>query len=201
MKLFGTSTSPYTRKVRLVLLEKSIQHEFVTAPPREANSPVHGINPLARIPALVLDDGNCIFDSVVITEYADTLNDTPILIPRNDALARMRVRRWEALADGIADAAVLVRYEVTRPPEKQDAETITRNNNTITRALAHTAELLGNREWCEGGAMTLADLALAGTLTYLDLRQTDRNWRGAHPNLAAWFARMSGRASVKETLK
>jgi glutathione S-transferase len=201
MKLFGALTSPYTRKTRLVLLEKSIPHEFIIAPPREADSPVPGLNPLARIPVLALDNGNCIFDSVVITEYADTLNDTPILIPRNDAEARMRVRRWEALADGLADAAVAVRYELVRPPEKQDADTIARNNHTLTRALAHVAAQLGNREWCEGNALSLADLALTSALVYIDLRQTDRDWRGAHPNLATWFARMNEKKSVQATLK
>lgn len=201
MKLLGAQTSPYTRKARLVLLEKSLPHEYVIDPPREPGSTVPGVNPLGRIPALILDDGSCIFDSAVIAEYADTLNDAPILIPRGDAVARMRVRRWEALADGIADSAVLVRYEVIRPPEKRDADTVARNNNAITRALAHAAGQLGEREWLEGSALTLADLALTAALVYLDLRQAERDWRGAHPNLAKWFARMNERTSVKETLK
>ncbi|MDR2195923.1 MAG: glutathione S-transferase N-terminal domain-containing protein, partial [Gallionellaceae bacterium] len=184
-----------------VLLEKSIPHEFITAPPRDPDSPINGVNPLAKIPALVLDDGDCIFDSTVIAEYADTLNDAPILIPRNDALARMRVRRWEALADGIAEAAVAVRYETARPPEKQDEETITRNNNTLTRSLAHAAAQLGDKPWCEGGTITLADLALTAALVYVNLRQPDRDWRETHGNLAAWFERMSGRENVRKSLE
>ncbi len=196
MKLLGTNTSPYARKVRLVLLEKNIAHDYVVDPPREPGSSVARVNPLRRIPALILDDETCVFDSPVIAEYADTLNDTPILIPRNDAKARMFVKRWEALADGIIDSAVVVRIEVIRPIEKQDADIIMRHNNAITRALAYIAEQLGAREWCEGNRITLADLALVSALIYLDLRQVERDWRSAHPNLAAWFARMSGRASV-----
>jgi glutathione S-transferase len=200
MKLLGSNTSPYVRKVRLVLLEKNIPHTYLVDPPREPGSQVARVNPLGRIPALILDDETCVFDSPVITEYADTLNDAPILIPRNDALARMRVRRWEALADGIVDSAVVVRTESIRPPEKQDAEVSQRHYDAVTRAVAFAAQQLGQREWCEGTSITLADLALVSALIYLDLRQADRNWRGAHPNLAAWFARVSERASVRATL-
>lgn len=200
MKLLGTNTSPYVRKARLVLLEKNIPHDYVVDPPREPGSLVARANPLGRIPALILDDETCVFDSPVIAEYADTLNDHPILIPRNDARARMRVRRWEALADGIMDSAVVVRTESMRPTDRQEASNINLHNNAITRALAYAADQLGTREWCEGASITLADLALVSALIYLDLRQAERNWRGAHPNLAAWFARMSGRASVRATL-
>ena len=200
MKLLGTDTSPYVRKARLVLLEKNISHTYLVDAPREPGSQVARANPLGRIPALILDDETCVFDSTVIAEYADTLNDTPILIPRSNALERMRVKRWEALADGIMDSAVVVRTETIRPADKQDADIITRHNDAITRALAYAAEQLGGRVWCEGDAITLADLALVSALVYLDLRQAGRDWRGAHPNLAAWFARIGERASVRISL-
>ncbi|HEY0666025.1 MAG TPA: glutathione S-transferase N-terminal domain-containing protein [Gallionella sp.] len=199
MKLLGTNTSPYVRKVRLVLLEKNIPHTYLVDAPREPGSQVARANPLGRIPALLLDDETCVFDSPVIAEYADALNDNPVLIPRNDALARMRVRRWEALADGIMDSAVAVRNETMRPAGKQEPGNIDLHNLAITRALDHAAIQLGQRQWCEGAAITLADLALVSALIYLDLRQAERDWRGAHPNLAAWFARVSSRASVKAT--
>jgi glutathione S-transferase len=188
------------RKVRLVLLEKNIPHEYLIDAPRDAGSQVARVNPLGRIPALILDDETCVFDSPVIAEYADTLNDAPILIPRGDALARMRVKRWEALADGIMDSAVAVRNERIRPEEKQEPNNLTVHNNAVTRALAHAAESLGDREFCEGAALTLGDLALVSVLIYLDLRQPERDWRAVHPNLAAWFARMAERPSVKATL-
>lgn len=200
MKLLGTDTSPYTRKVRLVLLEKNIPHEYLVDAPREPGSLAARANPLGRIPALILDDETCVFDSPVCAEYADTLNNTIILIPRADALARMRVKRWEALADGIMDSAVVVRTERIRPEEKQEAGNINRHNDAITRALAFAAGQLGQREWCEGDAITLADLALVSALIYLELRQPERDWRGAHTNLAAWFARISARPSVRTSL-
>jgi glutathione S-transferase len=200
MKLLGTNTSPYVRKVRLVMLEKNIAHDYLIDAPREPGSQVARANPLGRIPALILNDETCVYDSPVIAEYADTLNDTPILIPRTNALERMHVKCWEALADGIMDSAVVVRTESMRSADKQEADIITRHNNAIARALDHAAEQLGQREWCEGPSITLADLALVSALIYLNLRQPERNWRMAHPNLAAWFARVSQRASVRATL-
>ncbi len=200
MKLIGSNTSPYVRKVRLVLLEKNLPHTYVIDPPSEPGSQVYSVNPLGRIPALIINDGTCIFDSTVIAEYADTLNDAPILIPRSDALARMRVKRGEALADGIMDSAVVVRMERIRPAEKQEQANIDLHNRAITRTLAHIAGQLGQREWCEGDGITLADLALVAALAYLDLRQPERDWRGEHPNLAAWFYRLGARPSVQSSL-
>lgn len=200
MKLIGITTSPYVRKARLVLLEKNIPHTFVIDSPHEPNNKVAQFNPLGRIPALILDDGTCVFDSVVIAEYADTLNDTPILIPRHDALARMVVKRGEALADGIMDSAIVVRMERIRPAEKQEQANIDLHNLAITRTLEHIAGQLGQNEWCVGNTITLADLALVAALVYLDLRQPERDWRSAHPNLAAWFNRLGTRPSVKTAL-
>ncbi len=199
MKLLGSDTSPYTRKARFVLLEKGIRHEYVVAPPREPGSPVPVANPLGRIPTLVLDDGTAVFDSPVICEHADGLAPAPVLLPRDPA-ARLRVKRWEALADGIMDSAVAVRTESLRPVDKQDPATLVLHGGAITRALAHAAGELGARSWCEGGALTLADLALVSALLYLDLRPPERDWRGAHPGLAAWAGRMAARSSVGATL-
>ncbi len=200
MRLLGTNTSPYTRKVRLVLLEKSIPCTYVVDPPREPGSEVPRTNPLGRIPALVLDDGTVVYDSPVICEYLDARYDTAVLIPRSDPETRMRVRRWEALADGIMDSAVVIRVESMRPAEKQDATTLSVHGAAITRALAFAARELSGRAWCEGSALTLADLALVSALLYLDLRQPERDWRGTHPELRAWAATMCERPSVRATL-
>jgi len=199
MILLGTDISPYVRKVRLVMLEKSIAHTYLVDAPREPGSQVARANPLGRIPALILDDDTCVYDSPVIAEYLDSLNDAPILIPRGDALARMRVKRWEALADGVMDSAVAVRSETLRPADKQDAAAIARHNDAVTRALDDAASQLGARQWCEGDVITLGDLALASAMIYLELRQPERDWRAAHPNLAAWFERIGQRASVRAT--
>jgi len=196
MKLFGSETSPYARKARLALLEKGLPHDWVVAPPREPGSPVPQLNPLGRVPTLVLDDGTVVFDSPVICEYVDSLGDRPALIPA-EPLARMRVKRWEALADGIMDSAVVVRLESLRPADRQDPPTLALHGAAITRALALAAGQLGKRPWCEGNALTLADLALVCALLYLDLRQPERDWRGQHPDLAAWAAGMLKRDSVR----
>lgn len=200
MKLLGTPTSPYVRKVRLMLLEKNIPHDYLIDPPREPGSLVARVNPLGRIPALILDDETCVFDSPVIAEYVDSLNDDPVLIPRDNAIARMRVKRWEALADGIMDSAIAVRNERIRPEEKQEPGNITLHNNAISRALDFASSSLGNAPWVNGDSISLGDLALFSTLVYLDLRQPERDWRMAHPLLAAWFARMAERPSAKISL-
>jgi glutathione S-transferase len=200
MKLLGTNTSPYVRKVRLVLLEKNIPHTYLIDIPNNPGSQVALVNPLGRIPALILEDGTCVYDSSVIAEYVDTLNDTPKLIPRHDVLARMRVKRWEALADGIMDSAIMVRNERTRPAGKQEAEIITLHSAAVSRALAHAATQLGKQEWCEGTTITLADLALASAIVYLDLRLPELGWRAQHGNLDAWFARMNNRPSMRTSL-
>jgi glutathione S-transferase len=200
MRLLGTNTSPYTRKARLVVLEKGLPCAYAVDPPREPGSQVPQANPLGRVPTLLLDDGAAVFDSPVICEYLDALNDSPILIPRADPLARMRVRRWEALADGLMDSAVVVRIESLRPADKQDPAAMALHGHAITRALVHAARELGPRSWCEGDSLTLADLALVSALLYLDLRQPERNWRALHPDLASWAARICARASVQATL-
>ena len=112
----------------------------------------------------------------------------------------MRVKRWEALADGIMDSAVVVRTERLRAAEHQLADNIDRHNEAISRALSFAAGQLGGNPWCEGSTITLADLALVSALIYLDLRQPERDWRGTHPELAAWFERVSGRDSVRTVL-
>ena len=200
MKLLGTPTSPYVRKVRLMLLEKNIPHEYLIDPPREPGSLVVRVNPLGRIPALILDDETCVFDSPVIAEYVDTINDNPMLIPRDDALARMRVKRWEALADGIMDSAIAVRNERLRPEEKQEPGNITLHNKAIDRALDFACINLGNNTWLNGETISLGDLALFSTLVYLDLRQPERDWRAAYPLLLAWYRRVAERPSAKISL-
>ncbi len=200
MKLLGSDTSPYTRKARFVLLEKGLAHDYVVAPPREPGSPVPQANPLGRIPTLLLDDGTAVFDSAVICEYADALGAGPALIPAGRE-ARMRVRRWEALADGIMDSAVAVRVESLRPPERQDPATLALHGAAIGRALAHAAAALADgRAFLEGDACSLADLALLAALAYLDLRQPERDWRGAWPALARFDAALRTRPALRAAL-
>lgn len=200
MKLLGAPASPYARKVRLMLLEKHIPHDYLIDMPREPDSQVARVNPLGRIPALILDDETCVFDSPVITEYVDSLNDTPILIPRDNAIARMRVKRWEALADGVMDSAIAVRMERVRPEDKQMPSEMALHNRAIDRALDFASISLGNNPWTHGEEISLGDLALFAALVYLNLRQPERDWRTPHPNLALLYDRVAERPSGKTVL-
>ncbi len=201
MKLLGSPASPYARKARLVLLEKGIAHDYQTDSPRQTDSVAARMNPLARIPVLILDDGTTLFDSPVIAEYADSLNDTPILIPRHDPLARAQVKCGEALADGIMDAAVAIRLDSLRPDQQQDHEAVVRHRTAVMRSLAFAAERLGkgNLFLC-GEQLSLADYALVSALIYLDLRLADITWRDNHPPLKAWFDRIHSRPAVQASL-
>ena len=113
MKLLSSPASPYTRKVRIVLTEKKIECELETVDVAPAENPVNRHNPLGKIPTLLLDDGTALYDSRVIVEYLDNVSPVSRLIPE-PARQRIVVRRWEALADGVLDAGLLVRYESLR---------------------------------------------------------------------------------------
>ena len=114
MKLLSSQTSPYARKVRIALAEKKIEYELVEASPWDAGTSVPAINPLGKVPVLMLDDGTALYDSRVIVEYLDTVSPVSRLIPE-PSRQRIAVKRWEALADGICDAAVLIVRESKRP--------------------------------------------------------------------------------------
>jgi len=200
MKLFVTPTSPYARKVRVVLAEKRIDCEIVVVPSLAApESPVPAHNPLGKVPTLVLDDGESLYDSVVIVGYLD--NKTPVahLIPQ-DNYERALVRRWEALADGMCDAAVAVVMEKRRAPEKQDETVIERQLLKVQRGLAAMARDMGDAKWSAGEHFTLADIAVGCALGYLGLRMPEIDWRGEYPNLARLYEQLLKRPSFKESV-
>lgn len=199
MKLVTSLTSPYGRKARIVLLEKKIPFQLQIENPWQQDSPVATYNPLGKVPVLVLEDGVSVFDSRVIVEYLDTLTPVAHLIPR-EAKARMMVRGVEALADGMVDAAVAVYLERKRAPERQDADWIALQEQTMQRGLDALGEALGEKTLFLGTAMTLADIACVCALGYLDLRFPHISWREAHPTLARFADKFAERASFKETV-
>jgi len=199
MKLIAAPSSPYSRKVRIVLAEKHIDYEMVTDNPGDAATHVPDYNPLGKIPVLVLDDEITLFDSRVIVEYLDSASPVGRLIP-DDTRQRIQVRRWEALADGCTDAAVAIVYEKRRPADKQSTDWIARQQGKIDRALKAMSDDLGNRPGCSGEGYNLADIAVGCTLGYLDLRMPDLNWRKPYPNLGKLFDKLSKRASFKDTV-
>jgi len=198
MKLIGSPTSPYTRKVRIVLAEKRIDYDFVVDNPNAAETRVADYNPLGKVPVLVLDDEATLFDSRVIVEYLDSANPVGRLIPE-DTRRRIQVRRWEALADGCTDAAVAIVYERRRPADRQFADALARQQAKIDRALKAMAEELGDKAWCSGDHYNLSDVAVGCTLGYLDLRLPDVGWRKLYPNLVKLADKLAQRPSFQDT--
>ena len=199
MKLFGTPGSPFARKVRIVLAEKNIAHDYIVARASTPDSPVPAYNPLAKIPTLVRDDGRALYDSPVIIEYLDSLGSGPALIPE-EFDARIEVKRWEALGDGITEAAVNINHEYREPKDKQrSAEWFTKQQLKIDRGLARMEQDLGSNEYCVFSRFTLADIAAGYALGYIDYALPDYPWRKAHPALARLAARLEARPSFIST--
>ena len=193
MKLVVSLTSPYARKIRVVLAEKGLPFELEVDIPWLADTRVPGYNPLGKVPALVADDGEVWFDSPVIAEYLDTLAG-PALLPA-DRLAALPERQAEALADGITDAAVAAFLEGMRPAERQDPASIERQLGKIHRGLAALEQRLAQRKGLGGAVLGVADIAAGCTLGYLDFRFAHLGWRAAHPQLAAWADGLLARPS------
>lgn len=198
MKLVTSLTSPYGRKVRVVLAEKKIPFQLQVENPWAPDSPVASVNPLGKVPVLVLEDGVSVFDSRVIVEYLDHVSPVAHLIP-SEPKARMMVRGVEALADGVTDAAVALFLEKKRAPEQQSADWLVLQEKTLFRGLEALSEALGEKPWYLGNSMTLADVACGCTLGYLGLRFADIDWRTVHPNLAKLFDKLMTRASFQDT--
>lgn len=199
MKLIGSLTSPFVRKVRIVADEKHIDLEFIVDVPWHPDTKVSEFNPLGKVPVLVLDDGATLFDSRVIVEYLDTVTPVSRLIPEGNR-QRIAVKRWEALADGITDSAALIFIERTqRATEHQNQDWITRQEQSVFRGLEAMSEELGEKKWCTGDLMNLADITVGCTLGYLDFRFPEINWREAHPNLAKLADRLNALEVFKDT--
>lgn len=199
MKLIASHTSPYARKVRIALAEKKIEYELVEESPWAAQTAVPAYNPLGKVPVLVLDDGTTLFDSRVIVEYLDTVSPVSRLIPEPNR-QRIVVKRWEALADGICDAAVTLVLERKRPARQQNKDWLDRHQRKIDLGLKELADELGEKAWCNGDAYSLADIATGCALAYLDLRHAAIDWRAAYPNLVKLTERLAKRPSFAETV-
>jgi glutathione S-transferase len=200
MKLIGSSSSPYVRKVRVVLAEKKLDYSFELENVWSADTSIHLSNPLGKVPCLVMEDGSSMYDSRVIAEYLDTLTPVCKLLPPNGR-DRADVKVWEALSDGVLDAAVLVRLEKTlRPAEQQSAAWIERQMGKVHAGLAVMSANLGESPFCKGNHYTLADVAVGCTLGWLQFRFPDIGWRSDYANLARLFDKLSERASFKETV-
>jgi glutathione S-transferase len=200
MKLIGSLASPYVRKVRVVMAEKKLDYDLVLDNVWGPDSVVPQSNPLGKVPCLIMEDGAAMFDSRVIVEYLDTLTPVGKLIPPQSR-ERAQVKCWEALADGVQDAALLVRMEKTlRPDEQQSAYWIERQMGKVHAGLKAMSSGLGDTPYCMGNHFTLADVALGCALGWLSFRFPDIAWRQDYPNLAKLFDRVSERPSFRDTM-
>ena len=199
MKLIGSLTSPYVRKVRIVFLEKKVDVDLELENVWAADTKIALNNPLGKVPCLILDDGEAIYDSHVIAEYVDTLSPVGKLIPAGSR-ERATVKTWEALADGVDDAGILARLEVTlRPTVQQSSEWLERQMGKIDAALAQMSRELGDNAWCHGNQMTLADIAVGCALGYMLFRFPNIAWQAQYPNLDALYQKLMQRPSFAET--
>ena len=199
MKLIGSLTSPYVRKARVVLAEKKIDYEFELDSPWTPATQVANVNPLGKIPVLLLDDNTSLFDSRVIVEYLDNVAPNNKLMP-NQNRERIEVKRWEALADGVCDAAALTFLEKKRPAAQQAADWIMRQEDKIGRSLEFMAEELGDKSFCMGMHFSLADVAVGCALGYLILRFPEIHWQEQHANLARLYGKLMTRSAFAETV-
>jgi glutathione S-transferase len=202
MKLIGSSTSPYVRKVRIVMAEKKLDYQLVHEDVWSATTSISASNPLGKVPCLVMEGGEAVFDSRVIVEYLDTLSPVGKLIP-TQGRERAEVKTWEALADGLMDAAILARLEATwagRSAAERSQAWIDRQMEKIAVTLKAMSTGLGEKSFCSGIHFSLSDVAVGCALGYLDLRFADINWRDAHPNLTRLQDKLMLRPSFVETL-
>jgi glutathione S-transferase len=200
MKLIGSLTSPYVRKVRVVMAEKKLDYQFEVEDPW-ASDALLKLNPLGKVPCLILEGREAVFDSRVIVEYLDTRSPVGRLIPETSR-ERTEVRTWEALADGVLDAAILARLELTwhgRSPEQRCTPWVDRQLSRIDSALNAMGRALREQAWCSGLHLSLADIAVGCTLGYLDFRFPDIDWRSQHPNLKRLYDKLSARPSFADT--
>lgn len=199
MKLIGSLTSPYVRKARIVLAEKKIDYEFVLDSPWAANTQVPDHNPLGKVPVLILDDGSTLYDSRVIVEYLDTGTPNNRLIPASGR-ERITAKRWQALGDGICDAAATALLESRRPAGEKSPSWIARQREKVVAGLNGAAADLAEQPWCQGNAFSLPDIAIGCALGYLAFRFPDIDWRDEHPNLAKLYEKLMLRPSFIETV-
>ncbi|WP_459618147.1 glutathione S-transferase [Bordetella sp. 2513F-2] len=198
MKLIGSLTSPYVRKVRVVMAEKKLDYQLDIENVWAADSQIQKYNPLGKVPCLVMEDGGALFDSRVIVEYLDTLSPVARLIPQSGR-ERAAVKCWEAIADGVLDACVIIVKENQRPEPQRSPEWIERQHGKIQASLDAMDKSLGDHPHCMGVNYSLADIAVGCALGYLDLRFPSLDWRADHANLARLYDKLSQRASFTDT--
>jgi glutathione S-transferase len=201
MKLIGAITSPYVRKVRVVLAEKKLDYQFVQEDVWSSDTTITQSNPLGKVPCLVMEGGEALFDSRVIVEYLDTLSPVGKLIA-GSGRERAAIKTWEALADGLLDASILARLEANWPgraAHERSQAWIERQLGKVDDSLLAMSRGLGENTYCSGIHLSLSDISVGCALAYLDFRFPQINWRSRHPNLKRLLDKLMQRQSFIDT--
>lgn len=198
MKLIGSYTSPFVRKISIMMLEKGIIFEFVNASPYSDESHVPQYNPLGKVPALVADDQQIWFDSSIIAEFLELRGDAPALLP-DDPLAALHIRQLEKLADGVSDAALVIVREQLRPGDLQSEEVLLRNREKIQRSLDMLEKNAAEKKHLNSEQVNLADIAVGCMIGYLNFRRVVPNWCVNRPALVKLAETLFKRESFART--
>ena len=192
MKLFHVASSPFARKVMACAIARGIEDQIALLPTRGEDAALAAHNPLGKLPCLITDDGLALYDSRVICEFLDTVGNVFPMFPEHGM--RFRALRYQALGDGISDAAVLARGEQGRPAEPARASVIATQKGKITRALDVLEADPPNSH------VDIGSIAVACALGYLDLRFPTDPWRDGRPRLTAWFETMMAQPCLAQTV-
>lgn len=197
MKLIGSYTSPFVRKISVMLLEKGITFEFINEQPYNAINGVAQYNPLGKVPALITDEGEVWFDSPIIAQYIELLAIAPVLLP-TEPVAALKIRQLEALADGIMDAALVSVRELARPVEQQSQSELLRQREKVSQGL-DTLERYLQEGTLSVDTLNLATIAIACAIGYLNFRHVSPGWCVNRPLLVKLVENLFQRESFART--
>lgn len=197
MKLRYSPTSPYVRKVVVMMIETGLDPkiERIKVSPINRDDVLNSPNPLGKIPCLITDDGMALYDSPVVLDYLDTRHDGPRMIPP-DGKPRWDALRRQALADGMMESTVAIMIETMRKPERQSKGWIAHNKAAVDRAV----DALEAEADALEGAVDVGRISVGVALALVDQHFPDEDWRAGHPKLAAWFDAFNQRESMKQTV-
>ncbi|MDO8288367.1 MAG: glutathione S-transferase N-terminal domain-containing protein [Parvibaculum sp.] len=196
MQLFSSPTSPFVRKIRVLIREKGATDKVRETVVAALSDPaeLHAANPLGQVPALLLDNGRQIINSPLICQFLDEeLGGHKLIPPFGEP--HWDDMRLQTIGDGIAEAAVSLSFEGMRPEEQRSPVWTGRWQRAVSRSLDLLEEEAAGLE----GDLTLGRIAVACALGYLDFRHDYLGWRNGRPTLTAWYEKISGRPAFKET--
>lgn len=198
MKLIGSYTSPFVRKISVILLEKGIVFEFVNDAPYSPDSHVALHNPLGKVPTLIDDEDQAWFDSSIIAQLLELRGDAPALLP-DDPRQALHIRQVERLADGVSDCASIIVREKLRAPQQQSAEVLTRHREKMLRGLDKLEAIAAEGKLLNSGTLNLADITTGCMIGYINFRHVVPNWCVDRPALVKLAENLFQRESFART--